>query len=355
MPGRRKKKLLILLLLIPVGFGAYQAGWFAWGLFHANAAQTALAQRDFPQARQHLACCRRAWPSDSETLLLASQAARRDGDLDGASRLLTACREANGLPEAIALERKLLRLQSGDLTDADDFLRFCGNSPDRPEAALFLEALIVGCLEAMDLRRARRGVDLWLANHPGKHDQLQGLLWRGDIAIRSGDAENAQADYRRAVEIDPAHEGARLRLAEVLTRYSPREALDHLEQLRQRRPGDRGVQLNLARCRRALGDHQEARELLDQLLAEVQNDRAVLLERGLVELDLQDTPAAQRWLRRAEKLNPDRRDVNLALARCLRLAGKQAEAQRYQDRVAQIDAEMQRRIDRLFPQGQSPK
>src|SRR5262245_9204656 len=76
MPDRLKRKFLILLLLAPVGGGAYLAGWLVWGLYHINAAHSAIARRDFPQARQHLACCRRAWPSDPETLLLASQTAR---------------------------------------------------------------------------------------------------------------------------------------------------------------------------------------------------------------------------------------------------------------------------------------
>jgi len=323
---------------LPIGWGSFQVGWYAWGSYHFRAAQRALADRDFPTARQHLASCLQACPTDSETLLMAAQAARRDGDFAAADRLLRSCLEADGVPEAIDLERKLLRLQGGYLQDAEVCAHFCAANPNAAQTAPVLEALIVGTIRELDLPRAQRCLNLWLERQLGKADQIQGLVWGGDIAIRSGEVGRALACYRQAVEADLRHDAARLRLAELLSRYAPQEALAHLDELLHHRPEDPTLRLCLARCRRALGEHEEARRLLDELLTEKRGSADAVLERGQLELDLGDAVAAEPWLRRALVLAPGKREPNLALARCLHLLGKDAEAKPYQDRVAQIDA-----------------
>ncbi len=75
------------------------------------------------------------------------------------------------------------------------------------------------------------------------------------------------------------------------------------------------------------------------MLAESPDDVASLLERGKVALDDEQAADAERWLRRAERLAPELPEVHLALARCLTLAGRSAEAHRYQERFAQLDTQ----------------
>src|SRR5262245_24426388 len=64
------------------------AGWYGWRAvrFHRDltAARQALAEYDFPEARRRLAACLALRPNDPMALLLATQAARRDGSLDEA-------------------------------------------------------------------------------------------------------------------------------------------------------------------------------------------------------------------------------------------------------------------------------
>ena len=206
------------------------------------------------------------------------------------------------------------------------------------DVELVLEAVIVGALRAMDLAHAQGALELWRERCTTPADQLQGKIWAGDIAIRKGEVGRAITAYREAVEADPGNDIARQRLAEILSRYEPAEALPHLEKLRQKRPQDPTLRLHLARCKRGLGDYDEARELLDALLAENPQSVDVLLERGQLDLDLGNSAAAEPRLRRAVALEPNRRDPNLALARCLRLAGKDDQAKKFQDRVTQIDA-----------------
>lgn len=347
--------LLVPLLLLPIGYGLYQLSRHVWAARQFHAAEAAVARRDFATASRLLDDCLRIHPGDSETLLLAAQVARRRGAFDEASRRLHDCRQANVVPEAIDLERKLLRLQTGDLEEAATYLRYCAAEPAAPQTPAVLEALIVGGLSSMNLPVARLAIELWLEHQSGDTDQQQGFLWRGDLALRSGDWERALRDYRRAFDLDPAQDDARRRLADLLVRYSPREAFDLLGPLLARRPDDPTLQLLLARCHRALGELEQTRAILDPLLEQSPNQAALLLERGLLALDLLDSADAERLLRRAERLNPDSRDVNLALVRCLRLGGKEAEADRYQARLAAIDRELQLHIDKLFPSGPPKK
>ncbi len=328
------------------------AGWLvagrvrAWS--HYREAEAALARRDFLAARERLRLCLDYAPADPDYLLLAAQSARRDGDLAFAGRLLDRAHAARADRDAVGMERWLWRLQSGDLADAERAYTVCVDKADLPDADLLLEALTVGSLRALHLSLARACIGLWLGRERGTPARVQGLVWRGQEAVRRGAHEQALADYRAALELDPGSEVARRHVAEILVRNDPREALGHLGQLRERRPDDPELRLLLASCRRNLGDHDDARRLLDGLIEEAPDDVPALVERGQVELDLRRTDEAERWFLRAEKAAPGQREPNLALARCLQAAGKEEEAKKYRDRVADIDAELQKRIDKLF-------
>ena len=68
------------------------------------------------------------------------------------------------------------------------------------------------------------------------------------------------------------------------------------------------------------------------------DDMSVLLERGRLALDAGQLADAERWLRDAERRVPSHREVLLALARCLQLAGKTVDAENYRRMVNSLDA-----------------
>jgi tetratricopeptide (TPR) repeat protein len=316
------------------------AGWplgrQAWGYYHLHAAEQALARRDFGEARERLARCRRVWPSDGTTLLLAARAAAHDGDDAEAERLLGAAAKVS--PRAAALERNILRLRAGDLADAERYFAACQADRDRPETKPILEGVIEGALRARHLGLAERSLGLWEETQTGSWDRVQAQAWRGELAYLRGQLDVAVVHLREAVASAPGNDATRLRLAEVLIPYAPAEAKEHLEVLRSKRPHDRDVLIRLASCHRALGEPEEAVRLLDELLARSPRDLPALLERGRVALDLRQLDEAERWFRRAEAVAPQHRDVALALVRCLQLAGRAAEAEAYRDRIGGTDA-----------------
>ncbi|MFO0876122.1 MAG: tetratricopeptide repeat protein [Gemmataceae bacterium] len=353
-PARWKLALLSLVGVGVAGLGGWSVSTWVRFWRHDQAARQALERRDFAEASEELRQGLALMPGQAATLVLAAQAARRGGDLAQANRYLEAAQKAGSIPEAITLERQLGRFQSGELADAERPLALAGEHPDNPQAALVLEAVIVGALQAMQLDMAGRAIALWLEHRKTDVEQAQGLVWRGELALRRGNGEAALVAFREALKLDPTSEAAHRHAAEILVRYEPRDARVHLDWLRNRLPRDRNLRLLQARCHRALGEAEAARQLLEALLAERPNEAQYLLERGQVELDLGRAGEAEPWLRRAVERAPQLRDPNAALARCLRQLGK-AEAAEYEQRTARIDAEIQAKIDQLFPNKKEPK
>lgn len=315
------------------------------------AISAALERREFAAARSLAGDRLKRRPGDVETLLLAAQAARRGGDLETATRYLDAAARTGDMAEAVLVERNLFDLQTGQLDLASRYLEVAEANPEYPESPLILEALVAGSLQRMDLRLAQRCVDNWISRAKQDAERVQGKIWNGEIALRRGEVDKAADCYRQVVAASPDNELARLRLAELLARSNPAEALQQLEILRPKRPNDRAVLLFTARSQRALGEHEQAVELLDQILLKSPKDYEALLERGQLALELRQFDVAERRLSDAVRLYPERRDGNLALARCLQSVGRDEEARPYREKVAQIDAELDARMRRLREQG----
>jgi tetratricopeptide (TPR) repeat protein len=202
----------------------------------------------------------------------------------------------------------------------------------------------------------------------------QALLMRARVweyRVFKGDTEreeDALRDYQRAVEVKPTFE-ARLGLAAALYRVGrPLEALSEYEQLRPAQPHNPEVLLGLARCRYALHDVDEARRLLDELLAlggrsqkagtnsqesEVSGlapdsclltprvRGAALLERGRLALHAGQLADAESWLRQAASL-ASRGDCEAlrVLERCLEAASEMEDARKCREEIAQRSAEV---------------
>jgi tetratricopeptide (TPR) repeat protein len=359
MPAGRKRvriALIVLLLLLLAGGAAYWAGLHFWGTYHYRAAEQALERRDFVEADGHLKKCLDASPDNLAWRLLAAQTARRQGDYRAALDHLSVYQQKGGSEEALARERKLvLAQQQGDPALIEPLLSSCEGRPDGPDTPLVLEAVIQGIQNGMKkagvskpppqvLARSRGAVDLWLRLRPGPADQAQGLVWRAYFLRLGDDRRAAVADLRKALELDPDHFEARLTLAELVAPEDPEEAAGHLEALRRRHPNDNQVRYALALVRRSLGQSDEARQLLDDVLASEPDHAAALVARGQIALDAQQPAEAERWLRRAWDLEPDEPETNLALSNCLKMTGHADEAKTYEERFLRIKAQRKQKV-----------
>lgn len=315
--------------------------WRQWPRQFLRQGEAALAAREYDKARELLARYLSHRPGDTQARLLAARAARRLREYYEAYEHLRLCREGGGDAEAIRIETTLIAVQRGE--EPTDALRQRAEKDDEL-ALVILEVLIQYDIDNYRLHQALHGLTRYLQSRP---DDLQALLARGYVWERFLYFADALEDYRKAVAAHPDSEPARRKLAEtLLIAGTPNESLEQYEWLARRRPQQPEVQLGLARCRRRLGQTEEARHLLDVVLARASEDAEALWERGQLELDEGRAAAAEEWLRKAVRANPHDRRIAYSLSQCLLALGRKDEAETVNARVAEIDADL-RRLDQV--------
>jgi tetratricopeptide (TPR) repeat protein len=309
----------------------------AW--YHFRAGRAELGRFHNPQAIRHFKVCLHVWPNDPDTLLFAARAARRAHGYAEAERLLEKYEQARGLDDALTLEQLLLSAERR----VDRVADLCWHYVEQghPDAPLILEALTRGYLRQYRLAEARRCLNYWLEKQP---DSAQALCLEGLFHLDYEHARTAaEKSYRRALEVDPDHEEARLGLAVALIdARNVAEAAEHLERLRQSQPDNLPVQVGLAECREAMGDKAEALRLLDGVLAQQPQFAPALSQRGQLALENGQSEEAEAWLRQALSYNPMDHRARYNLILCLRNSGKEEEAEREQRDLRQREEDLAR-------------
>jgi Tfp pilus assembly protein PilF len=331
-----------LRLGVPLGLTAALAlAAHLWAGKHYREAREALAREDFAQAQQHLALCAKVWVWGAETRLLQARAARLAGEYDQAETYLRESAELGAPPEAVTVERLLRMAQQGDLAEVES--RLVGRVlQGHPDSVLILEVLTRAYLANYQLGQARECVRRWLELEP---DRVRAWAFRAEVFERVKDKEQFRASYRRLVELEPENLDYRLTLAGLLTDYEPGEALEHFAHVRARR-GDSPVLLTgLARCLLNLGRPDDARPLLDAVLAEHPDDWAALFERARLAQETGTAEEAEPYIRRAAALKPNELGILHGLCTCLERLGKRREAEEVQARLERVKADLARVAD----------
>ncbi|HEY7314100.1 MAG TPA: tetratricopeptide repeat protein [Gemmataceae bacterium] len=309
----------------------------AW--YHYRAARAELQRYHNPQAIRHLRICRDIWPRDPDVLLLAARAARRARVYGDSERLLWMYRDIRGRDDALAFEQLLLAAERRLDEVADQCWQYV--EEDRFDAPLLLEALTRGYFQQYRLGQARLCLDRWRQIQP---DNPQALYLEGLFLFDYLHARSAAVDsYRRAVELDPDHEEARLGLAVALLHgksFAP--AAEQFERLRQCQPDNARVQVGLAECRDGLGESAEAVRLVDEILARQPESTAALSLRGQLALKDGQSVEAESWLRHALRRNPMDHRARYSLVLCLEQTGQNEEARREQRQLQQMEDDASR-------------
>lgn len=329
--------LLAAVVLVPA---ACWAGRRAWAYSHLRAARQAAERRDFDAARSHWACCLYICPEDADLRLEAARTARRAGAFAEAEEHLDACRRLIPDSRSLALESTLLDAQRGAWSPAEESQLWALVRQNDPDTTLILEAMAGGYLYSYRMNSALDCLQLWLQREP---DNVQALVWRGWIRESQEQVSPALEDYRRVVQLDPGDLKTQQRLGDLLFLSGRlQEAVEQFEALCRRRPPPPEALLGLARCRRRLGQGEEARRLLDEFLSDHPRDVVALIERGRLAEEVGQLGEAERWLRRAVEADPANRDAHYALGQCLQQAGRQEEAAKELEEADRINDDLQR-------------
>ena len=327
---------LLLLLGLPLGT------CHLWAYWHYRGAQKAMGTRDFAGAHEHYLESLKVWSSSTDVHLKAARAARKAGDFEETERLLRRCIDLGGDADAIYLEQLLVQVQRGRLTDAGPPLvgRVLDNHPD---SVAILEVLTLAYIQTYQLASAQNCMKRWLQLEPDRAEawQLQAYLFD-----RLQNNTQALASYRRAVELDPNNDDARLQLAGQLAQANlVQEALGQFESLRQKQGDTAAVLKGMAYCYRTLNQPEEARRLLEAVLVQDPQDWRALAERGRLALDVESPLEAEKWLRHAAALAPYECDVSYSLAQCLKRLGKDREAAEVLAKLEQVQKDLAHMAD----------
>jgi tetratricopeptide (TPR) repeat protein len=328
------------LLPALAGVLAASAAVNLWAWHHVREAGRLVDRQHFSRAYAHYSQALRAWRSSVATHFLAARTARRAGLYAEAERHLGECQRLRGdasddsLP--LALERLLVQAQAGDIGEVEDALWNYVNK-NKPDAPLILEAMARGYVRVLRLGSALLCVRMLLERDS---DNIEALLTRAWIRESGGEPEKSSADYRRALELNPEREDARLGLAKSIVREQPEEACAYFEEVIARRPDNLDALLGLAQARRIAGESAKARAALDELLARDPKNSKGLMELGALTLSAGKASEAETLLRRAIAADPANAEAHYQLYLCLEQQpgrGEEAVAQRERHKRVQED------------------
>jgi tetratricopeptide (TPR) repeat protein len=305
---------------------------YFWPERHFRQARIALASRDYRLARQRLERYLEARPDKAEAHLLLARLDRRMNDYAEFTRHLAACQRLGGRADAIELERGLSAIQEGVYNPELD--KLCSENlarADAEEQFVILEALSQGLTKTYRIKEALVCLDRMLDLQPDSTYALRRRAW---VCMQLQQHDQAEKDYRHALDIDPEDGAARLGLAQILesVRKNHAEAAEHFEQLWNKEK-TAAVALGLAQAWRQIGRAPEAAHLLDSWLTEHPGDALALAERGRLAVEGQAGEQGEQMLRRAVALAPYQFDAYYTLYLYLNRQGRTAEAKECEARM----------------------
>jgi tetratricopeptide (TPR) repeat protein len=340
MTDRLLRVLLIVLLLGVAGFGLTIGGRYAWAWHYHRRAEQAIAAGKFEEAVANLELCLRIWTTDGETHFLAGRTARRNNDYQTAEKHLKRAQELGWVKEQLQLEYALLRAQREISADIESYLQECIQK-EHPDSIYIFEAQAQGYLAMYQLAAALMALERWLQREP---DNVRALTWRANARESVHMEDEAMADYRKVLILDPTRDEARQRLAELTLRHKSdyQTAAKLFEQLRERQADNPTLLLGLARAYRGLRRREDSRQLLDQILLNDPREAPALSERGRLALDTEQYAEAEDYFRRSLQIDPSDSDTIADLIAALRERGKTGEAKEWEKRLERLKADKER-------------
>jgi tetratricopeptide (TPR) repeat protein len=286
-------------------------------------ARRALAARDPERALAWLEWAAKVAPRDPEAAFLRARAYRRQGRFDLVHTHLGQAWNWGWPIPRIRREEWLAQAQAGQLREAEPHLQQLLMDP-QDDASEICAAYVNGFYLMNRYPDALRLIEPWIADFP---NEPQAFLMRGKILRALQNFKAAETDLRRAFELAPHDGAAGCELAGVLLDLKqPAEALEVYRRCDGAGTVRARVRIGQAECLRMLGESDQARAILQDLLAAEPRPAEAIFELGQLELEAGHYEAAVRALQEAHRKLPRDLKIRYALANALRSAGQTREA-----------------------------
>lgn len=296
--------------------------WFRalWWLppFQALARQS-LQQRNMTSALRWLDVATSVVAEDAETAFLRARAYRKQGQMELAAAALKRADSLGKPARHLIREQRLAQAQSGQMHEAEPHL--AGMLTDSGEdGEEICEAFALGYCRAQRLSQALQILDVWLADYP---QSVYPLLLRGRLYSLDSRLVKAEADFRRACELNPQNVESILEHATALKGLNRQaEAIPLFERCLDDPQFGSRAQVGLAICLKATGDNVRARSLLERAVKNSPGDVEGRRELGRMALEEGDHAAATRWLGEVVLTIPYDDEAHYLLAQSLHASGK---------------------------------
>lgn len=340
---RRPRRLLAAALVAAV---AAVVGAHVWAADQLRRAEQAYRADRIDAAGRHTANCLRVWWWRSSPHLMAARVARVRGEFAVAEHHLNRCKQIEGqTTERAQTEWILLRAAAGDVDSVAEGLWRCV-TPQHPDALEIVEGLTRAYINVLRYQSALRCLNRWLELEP---TSALALHWRGWVFDRINMRDDAVADYKRCLELDPERFAARLLLGNLLIEgKSDREALEQFQILVRQRPDSADARVGLGRCLMATGEPDAAREAFEFVLVRDPDHATATLHLARLENQSGNHARAEELLRRRLQADPNDLESNYALYQSLQAQPERAVDARAQlERFETMNAEM-RKLDELL-------
>jgi len=317
--------------------GLLVALFFVRASFFINAAKAAIKERDFVRARKHLKWGKRLASRNGTLEFLRARVARLEGRMSDLKTHLTRAHEWGVDVDTLKREEFLAQAQLGQLKQAQRELDKMLRDP-RGDAEEICEAYVIGYTKLRLFVAAKNLLDNWMADFPDspRPRYLKGVIQK-DLQMW----KEAEAAFREALAIDPAHYDSAFELGSVLlTRKKPDQALEFFILGQGSRDYANDSRVAEAHCLRLLDRHEEASVKLAKFLEEFPDDEAGSLEMSRLELDDNKYDPIVERLAKFADLQPPNTDMLLVYSQALRGMGRFAEAEKYANLVLEVNKQL---------------
>jgi tetratricopeptide (TPR) repeat protein len=325
---RRRQRVYVIVSVVAMAAGVFLLGSRAvveWSHWQAHSAMT---QRSFEKAVEHLLRAEKAAPNDADTQFRLARCHRMLGNFAEMMRCLKQARSGGFDAERLRREQLMAFAQTGDMRRVTPWLPELLSNPGE-DGSEICEAVVSGYFVTWQISKAMSIIDAWKRDYP---EDAQPHVSLARYYVQSGNLPGAVEAFETALELQPMRVKVRAELATILQqlhRYveSKSQYLQCLEII----PDDAEFLSGYASCLLETGDSDAARAYANRALAASPELIPALYLVGKLDLSMGDSEAALPRLEQAFKAMPYSPEIRYNYASALRNTGRMEEAQRHFD------------------------